>query len=55
VGCCDSSPGKHATAHNHETHHPIIRSFEPRETWGWCYPDEVMLEPDGPGKWRVVE
>ena len=43
VGCCDSSPGKHATAHYHETGHPVVRSIEPGETWGWCYPDEVML------------
>ncbi len=45
VGCCDQSPGKHATKHFHRTGHPIIRSFEPRENWGWCYVDEVMLEP----------
>ena len=43
VGCCDSSPGKHATAHHRETGHPVVRSIEPSETWGWCYPDEVML------------
>jgi len=44
VGCCDDSPNRHATAHYHETHHPVIRSFEPRESWGWCYVDEVFLE-----------
>lgn len=44
VGCCDNSPGKHATAHNQETGHPIIRSAEPGETWSWCYPDELMME-----------
>ena len=44
IGCCDNSPGKHATAHNHETGHPIIRSVEPGETWSWCYPDELMME-----------
>jgi uncharacterized UBP type Zn finger protein len=44
VGCCDNSPGKHATGHYHETQHPIIRSAEPGETWSWCYPDELMLE-----------
>ena len=43
VGCCDSSPGKHATAHFHATHHPVIRSFEPGEHWMWCYVDEVMI------------
>jgi uncharacterized UBP type Zn finger protein len=45
VGCCDNSKGKHATKHFHRTSHPIIRSFEPGEDWGWCYPDELMLEP----------
>jgi hypothetical protein len=44
VGCCDSSPGRHATAHFHHTSHPIVRSLEPGEDWGWCYVDEVMLE-----------
>ncbi len=44
VGCCDSSPGRHATAHFHETGHPVARSVEPGETWGWCYVDEVRLE-----------
>src|SRR5262245_10616050 len=43
VGCCDSSPNRHATAHNHTSHHPIIRSLEPGEEWGWCYPDAVTL------------
>ncbi|HEU4698447.1 MAG TPA: UBP-type zinc finger domain-containing protein [Gemmatimonadales bacterium] len=45
VGCCDQSQGKHATAHFHQTRHPIIRSFQPGEDWGWCYVDEVMFEP----------
>jgi uncharacterized UBP type Zn finger protein len=44
IGCCDNSPEKHATAHNQETQHPIIRSVEPGETWSWCYPDELMME-----------
>ncbi|MBI5668356.1 MAG: UBP-type zinc finger domain-containing protein [Chloroflexi bacterium] len=42
VGCCDNSKNKHATRHFHETGHPIIQSFEPGETWMWCYIDEVM-------------
>jgi hypothetical protein len=47
VGCCDSSPHKHATAHNRETTgagdaHPVIRSFEPGEAWRWCYVDEIV-------------
>jgi uncharacterized UBP type Zn finger protein len=43
VGCCDNSKNKHATAHFHATGHPIIQSFEPNETWRWCYVDELML------------
>jgi uncharacterized UBP type Zn finger protein len=45
VGCCDSSPNRHATKHFHSTQHPLIRSFEPGEDWGWCYVDKVDLEP----------
>lgn len=45
VGCCDNSPNRHATAHFHGTRHPIIRSFEPGEDWGWCYVDEEFFEP----------
>ena len=45
VGCCDDSPGKHATAHARDAGHPILRSFEPGEVWIWCYVDEVYLEP----------
>jgi uncharacterized UBP type Zn finger protein len=44
VGCCDSSPGKHATGHFKKTQHAIIRSFEPGEDWLWCYLDESYLE-----------
>jgi monovalent cation:H+ antiporter-2, CPA2 family len=43
VGCCDSSRHKHATKHFHATSHPIVRSLEPGEEWGWCYADEVVL------------
>jgi len=45
VGCCDSSKNQHATKHFHKTKHPIMRSIEPGEDWGWCYIEEVMLEP----------
>ncbi|HEY6912869.1 MAG TPA: UBP-type zinc finger domain-containing protein [Myxococcales bacterium] len=44
VGCCDSSPNKHATAHFHETKHPVIRGFEPGAAWAWCYLDEATAE-----------
>lgn len=42
VGCCDSSKNQHATKHFHATGHPVMRSVEPGEHWGWCYVDEVM-------------
>jgi uncharacterized UBP type Zn finger protein len=41
VGCCDDSPNRHATAHFHETSHPIIHSLEPDEEWSWCYVDDI--------------
>jgi uncharacterized UBP type Zn finger protein len=44
VGCCDSSPNRHATAHFHATNHPIMKSFEPGEDWYWCYVDQLMFE-----------
>ena len=43
VGCCDSSPNKHATAHAGATGHPIMRSVQPGENWSWCYVDEVSM------------
>lgn len=42
VGCCDSSPGRHAQEHFRETGHPVMRSIEPGEAWRWCYVDEVV-------------
>jgi uncharacterized UBP type Zn finger protein len=45
VGCCDSSKNKHATKHFRSTGHPIVRSLEPGEEWGWCYVDEVGFDP----------
>lgn len=44
IGCCDSSPNRHATRHYVGTSHPIIASFEPGEDWGWCYPDQFLFE-----------
>ncbi len=44
VGCCDDSKNKHATKHFHLSNHPIIKSFEPGEDWGWCYIDELFFE-----------
>jgi uncharacterized UBP type Zn finger protein len=45
VGCCDSSPNRHASKHAREVSHPLVQSFEPGEDWLWCYVDEVMLDP----------
>jgi uncharacterized UBP type Zn finger protein len=44
VGCCDSSPNRHATRHFRETQHPVIKAFEPGQDWAWCYVDEEMAE-----------
>ena len=46
VGCCDSSPNKHATAHNRSTKHPVITSGEVGENWAYCYPDERFLSAE---------
>ncbi|HJQ46838.1 MAG TPA: Na+/H+ antiporter [Amycolatopsis sp.] len=42
VGCCDSSPQRHATQHFHDTRHPVIRSYEPGENWRWCFVDRLV-------------
>jgi uncharacterized UBP type Zn finger protein len=47
VGCCDNSPGTHATGHFRAEGHPLMRSYEPGEDWWWCYVDEVAFEVDG--------
>ena len=44
VGCCDSSPNRHATAHAAATLHPVIASAEPGERWMFCYPDQAFAE-----------
>jgi uncharacterized UBP type Zn finger protein len=44
VGCCDSSKNRHATKHFQKTAHPIIQSFEPGESWRWCYVDQLFME-----------
>lgn len=42
VGCCDSSEGQHATAHFHETQHPVMQAIG-EQHWGWCYADQKQL------------
>jgi uncharacterized UBP type Zn finger protein len=48
VGCCDSSPGRHATKHFHSLQHPVVQSLEPGESWGWCYLESRELGPFTP-------
>jgi uncharacterized UBP type Zn finger protein len=43
VGCCDSSPGRHATGHFSTTGHPVMRTFEPGEAWRWCFVDGSIV------------
>ena len=47
VGCCDSSPGRHATRHFHQTGDPLVASYEPGERWAWCYIDQEELPVPG--------
>lgn len=43
VGCCDSSPNRHASKHARQSGDPLVVSFEPGERWAFCYPDDTML------------
>jgi uncharacterized UBP type Zn finger protein len=43
VGCCDSSPNRHASKHAATDQHPIVQSLEPGEDWRWCYVDERFV------------
>jgi hypothetical protein len=42
IGCCDSSPAQHASAHAAASGHPVVRSFEPGESWFWSYAENQM-------------
>jgi uncharacterized UBP type Zn finger protein len=44
VGCCDSSPNRHASKHASASAHPIVQSFEPGENWIYCFVDDVAME-----------
>ena len=49
VGCCDSSPNRHASAHARAVGHPIVQSYEPGEDWWYCFADELaFVVPEGP-------
>ncbi|MFD3509158.1 UBP-type zinc finger domain-containing protein [Nocardia sp. NPDC058666] len=47
VGCCDSSPSKHATKHFQATQHPFMQSYEPGEDWFYNFATGEMYS-DGP-------
>jgi hypothetical protein len=44
IGCCDSSKNRHATKHFRASRHPIMRSIEPGESWGWCFIDQMTFD-----------
>jgi hypothetical protein len=47
VGCCDSSPSHHATAHVDASGHPVLASYEPGEYWFYDARDGAVGEgPD---------
>jgi len=54
AGCCDDSPGQHASRHAASSGHPIIRSLEPGEDWSWCFVDQLaMIIPQVTGSTRI--
>ena len=44
IGCCDSSPNRHARRHAAEDEHPLVRSAERGEDWDYCFVDDVMFQ-----------
>ncbi len=44
VGCCDSSPMHHASKHYQQTEHPVAASYQPGESWRWCFADQVVQQ-----------
>jgi uncharacterized UBP type Zn finger protein len=44
IGCCDSSPNRHASRHATAVGHPIVTSVEPAEYWSYCFIDDVAFE-----------
>lgn len=47
IGCCDSSPNQHASAHFQSTQHPVIQSYEPGGDWWYCYLENLTFQPQG--------
>ena len=50
IGCCDSSPNRHASRHARSEEHPVIRSAQPDEDWSWCFVDEIGFVLRDPGR-----
>jgi Zn-finger in ubiquitin-hydrolases and other protein len=44
IGCCDTSPSQHATAHAKASGHAVIKSFEPGEAWFFRYDTNEIYE-----------
>jgi hypothetical protein len=44
VGCCNTSPSQHATAHAEASGHRVVQSFEPGESWFYDYDDDEVFE-----------
>lgn len=44
IGCCDSSPSQHATAHFKKTGHRVIASYEPGEDWFYDFESAGYVE-----------
>ena len=55
TACCDSSPNRHATAHFHESGHPVMRTLEEGQDWSWCFVESETLEQDDDGRWQAVD
>ena len=55
TGCCDSSPERHASAHFHETGHPLMRSLEAGHDWTWCFVCKETLRRDLDGAWVAID
>jgi uncharacterized UBP type Zn finger protein len=54
VGCCDSSPNRHASRHAEASGHPVMRSVQPGEDWSWCFVDELAMRlPRPTGEPRI--
>jgi uncharacterized UBP type Zn finger protein len=43
VGCCDSSPGQHASRHYRETGHPIVQLGIKGHEELWCFADDIIV------------